>query len=300
MDAQKGFILSLATFIMWGVFPIYFKWIDGVDAVQILAHRIVWSFVLLFLYLWFSRRLRSVQLLLRNKKTLLALMTTGVLISTNWGVFIYAVGKNQILETSLGYFINPFFSILLGALLLGEKLNTTAKIASGLVLVSIAIQIYALGKLPFISLILPASFALYGFIRKKIDVPSFAGLLIETAIIMPFALIFLIWSAQTGQSGLALNKNGVLLVLSGLVTILPLLTYTAATHFLPLSTLGFMQYITPSISMLIAVFLYNEPLPASKLLGFALIWLGLGIMAWRHFSHKKRVSSDISGSLKNR
>ena len=290
MDAQKGFILSLATFIMWGVFPIYFKWIDGVGAVQILAHRIVWSFVLLFLYLWFSRRLYSVQLLLRNKKTLLALMTTGVLISINWGVFIYAVGKNQILETSLGYFINPFFSILLGALLLGEKLDTTAKIASGLVLVSIAIQIYALGKLPFISLILPASFALYGFIRKKIDVPSFAGLLNETAIIKPFAQLILNWSAKTGQSGLAFNKNGVLLVLSGLVTILPLLTYTAATHFLPLSTLGFMQYITPSISMLIAVFLYNEPLPASKLLGFALIWLGLGIMAWGHFSHRKRAS----------
>ena len=286
MDAQKGFVLSLATFIMWGVFPIYFKWIDGVDAVQILAHRIVWSFVLLFLYLWFSRRLRSVQLLLRNKKTLLALMTTGVLISTNWGVFIYAVGKNQILETSLGYFVNPFFSILLGALLLGEKLGTTAKIASGLVLVSIAIQIYALGKLPLISLILPVSFALYGFIRKKIDVPSFAGLLIETAIIMPFALLFLIWSAKTGQSGL--------------VTILPLLTYTAATHFLPLSTLGFMQYISPTISMLVAVFLYNEPLSLSKLFGFALIWLGLGIMAWGHFSHRKRASSDISGSLKNR
>ncbi|MBR7002662.1 MAG: EamA family transporter, partial [Neisseriaceae bacterium] len=134
MDAQKGFILSLATFVMWGVFPIYFKWIDGVGAVQILAHRIVWSFVLLFFYLWFSRRLRSVQLLLRHKKTLLALITTGVLISINWGVFIYAVGKNQILETSLGYFINPFFSILLWALLLCEKLEKTAKIASGLVL----------------------------------------------------------------------------------------------------------------------------------------------------------------------
>lgn len=300
MQTQKGFTLALSTFLMWGVFPIYFKWIDDVGAVQILAHRIVWSFVLLFAYLWFSRRLHSVQLLLRNKKTLLALITTGVLISINWGVFIYAVGKNQILETSLGYFINPFFSILLGALLLGEKLNTTAKIASGLVLVSIAIQIYALGKLPFISLILPASFALYGFIRKKIDVPSFAGLLIETAIIMPFALIFLIWSAQTGQSGLAFNKNGVLLVLSGLVTILPLLTYTAATHFLPLSTLGFMQYISPTISMLVAVFLYNEPLPMSKLLGFALIWLGLMIMAWQHFAHRKKALSGVSGSLKNR
>ena len=288
MDAQKGFVLSLATFIMWGVFPIYFKWIDGVGAVQVLAHRIVWSFVLLFLYLWFSRRLRSVQLLLRNKKAVLALMITGVLISTNWGVFIYAVEKNQILETSLGYFINPFFSILLGALLLGEKLNTLSKIASGLVLVSIAIQVYALGKLPLISLILPLSFALYGFIRKKIDVPSFAGLLIETAFIMPFAVLFLIWSAKTGNSGLALNKNGVLLVLSGLITILPLLTYTAAAHFLPLSTLGFMQYITPSMSLLIAVFLYNEPLPASKLLGFALIWLGLGIMAWGHLAHRKK------------
>lgn len=283
MQTQKGFTLALSTFLMWGVFPIYFKWIDDVGAVQILAHRIVWSFVFLFLFLWFSRRLNSVRLLLKNKKTLFSLMLTGVLISTNWGVFIYAVEKNQILETSLGYFINPFFSILLGAFLLKEKLNTSAKISCILVMIAISIQVLSLGKLPLISLILPASFALYGFIRKKIDVPSFAGLFIETAMMIPFALLFLIFSTQTGNHSLAWNNNSLLLIFSGLVTILPLLTYTATTHFLPLSTLGFMQYISPSISMLIAVFLYHEPLPLPRLLGFALIWLGLCMMAWEQF-----------------
>lgn len=272
---HKGIILALSTFLMWGVFPVYFKLLDGVHSLQILAHRIFWSFLLLFILLIFLRRLHNIRRLLKVKKAIMWLLLSGTLISANWGIFIYAVEQGKILETSLGYFINPFFSILLGAIVLGEKLSLPAKISIIIVMIAICLQIYTLGGLPFISIFLPLSFALYGLIRKKITIPALEGLFIETSLMAPFALIFLIYTTINGNSGFGLHTTGGLLLLSGLVTVLPLLTFTSATHRLPLSTIGFMQYISPSISMIIAVLIYKENLDNYKLLSFILIWIGL-------------------------
>lgn len=275
---KKGLILAVCTFTMWGVFPIYFKFIENTGALQILAHRIIWSFVLLFAFLIFAHKLNNVKRLLKLKKVVLNLALSAFLISANWGIFIYAINLGQILETSLGYFINPLFSILLGAIFLKEKLSTPAKISIAIVFIAIGVQIYALKALPLVSIILPLSFALYGLIRKKLSVPSFEGLFIETAIILPFALVYLSFLGLNGLSEFRLNSNGALLFLSGLVTILPLLTFTASARLLPLSTIGFLQYLSPSISMLVAVFIYNEELSAYKVASFGLIWLGLAIM----------------------
>lgn len=275
---QKGLILSLATFIMWGVFPIYFKSIEHVGALQVLSHRIIWSFFLLFLFLYFTNRLKNVRRLLKIKRVALTLLLTGILISSNWGIFIYAVNLGHILEASLGYFINPLFSILLAAIFLKEKLNLAAKISIFIVFIAILVQIYALGKLPFVSLILPFSFALYGLIRKKVSVPSFEGLFIETMLILPFALVFLTYLGLNGLSEFKMNLNGILLFFSGLVTILPLLTFTASARYLPLSTIGFMQYISPTISMSVAVFIYDENLSLYKIISFILIWISLAIV----------------------
>lgn len=285
---QKGLALALATFIMWGIFPIYFKSIEHVGALQVLSHRIIWSFFLLFLFLYFFKKLKNVKRLLKIKKVTLNLLLTGLLISSNWGIYIYAVNLNHILEASLGYFINPLFSILLGAIFLKEKLNLAAKISIFIVFIAIFVQIYALGRLPFVSLILPFSFALYGLIRKKLSVPSFEGLFIETMLILPFALIFLTYLGVNGLSEFKPNLNGVLLFFSGLVTILPLLTFTASTRFLPLSTIGFMQYISPSLSMMVAVFIYGEELSLYKIISFGLIWTSLLIVAINGIKHERK------------
>ena len=274
---QKGIAFALSTFFMWGVFPVYFKLLADVGAVQVLAHRIVWSAIILFALLYFSGKLRQVFRLLSIKKVALNLLASGVLISINWGVFIWAVERGQILETSLGYFINPLFSILLGAIFLKERLSKASKISLFIVVIAICVQIYDLGSLPFISLILPASFAFYGLIRKKVRVPSIHGLFVETMLTLPFALGFLLYLWSVGEARLDFDSTGFLLAFSGVVTILPLLTFNSAAKYLRLSTLGFFQYLSPSISFLVAIFLYNEPLGMLKLASFVLIWASLAI-----------------------
>ena len=274
---QKGIAFALSTFFMWGVFPVYFKLLADVGAVQVLAHRILWSAIILFALLYFRGKLRQVFRLLSLKKVALNLLASGVLISINWGVFIWAVERGQILETSLGYFINPLFSILLGAIFLKERLSKASKISLFIVVIAICVQIYDLGSLPFISLILPASFAFYGLIRKKVRVPSTHGLFVETMLTLPFALGFLLYLWSVGEARLDFDSTGFLLAFSGVVTILPLLTFNSAAKYLRLSTLGFFQYLSPSISFLVAIFLYNEPLGMLKLASFMLIWASLAI-----------------------
>ena len=274
---QKGFILALATFIMWGVFPIFFKFIEGIAATEVLAHRIIWSALILLAILIITKRLNSVKRIAKIKKVTLTLAITGALIASNWGVFIYAINQNEILATSLGYFINPLFSILLGAIILKEELSPALKLSIFIVFIAIGVQIYAIGNLPLISIILPLSFALYGLLRKRLGVRTFEGLFIETMILSPFALLYLLYLAINNSSEFGINFNGIMLFLSGFVTILPLLTFNASTKYLKLSTIGFLQYISPTLSMIIAVFIYNETLDFYKIISFALIWISLAI-----------------------
>lgn len=283
---QKGFILALATFIMWGVFPVFFKFIQGISATEVLAHRIIWSSVILFIVLIVTKKLTSLKRIAKIKKVILTLAITGILIASNWGIFIYAINQNEILATSLGYFINPLFSILLGAIILKEELSWALKLSIFIVFIAISIQIYALGKLPFISIMLPLSFALYGLLRKRLGVRTFEGLFIETMILSPFALIYLIYLSLVSNSEFGLNFNGIMLFLSGFITILPLLTFNASTKYLKLSTIGFLQYISPTLSMLIAVFVYNETLDLYKIISFVLIWISLAIAAISNLRRK--------------
>ena len=283
---QKGFILALATFIMWGVFPVFFKFIQGISATEVLAHRIIWSSVILFIVLIVTKKLTSLKRIAKIKKVILTLAITGILIASNWGIFIYAINQNEILATSLGYFINPLFSILLGSIILKEELSWALKLSIFIVFIAISIQIYALGKLPFISIMLPLSFALYGLLRKRLGVRTSEGLFIETMILSPFALIYLIYLSLVSNSEFGLNFNGIMLFLSGFITILPLLTFNASTKYLKLSTIGFLQYISPTLSMLIAVFVYNETLDLYKIISFVLIWISLAIAAISNLRRK--------------
>ncbi|ASM37656.1 MAG: EamA family transporter RarD [Campylobacter sputorum] len=287
-ETTKGLIYGLSTFIMWGVFPIYFKLLENVGAIEILAHRIIWSFVILIILLRVKNRLSNLKIILHNKKIVLMLFLCGLLIATNWGTFIYAIETDRILQTSLGYFINPLLSILLGAIFLKEKFSLAAKFSVFLVFIAICIQVISMGELPLISIILPLSFAIYGLLHKKINVPSLEGLFVETMLIFPIGLAYLTYLGIKGDGSFDLNLNGILLIICGLVTIVPLITFNSAAIRLKLSTIGYMQYISPTLSMLIAVFLYNEELGISKIISFSLIWLGLFIISFDSIKRKKR------------
>lgn len=285
-EQMVGLFYGLATFIMWGLFPIYFKLIQEAGALEILAHRIIWSLVFTIILL----RVRNQPIRFKHlpRKTIFTLFLCGFLIAGNWGLYIYAVTHNQILEASLGYFINPLMYLILGAFFLQEKLSFIGKVAVFLVICAIAIDIIALGKLPFISIALPTLFALYGLLKKKLAVASLDGLFIETSLLFFFALAYLFFLESKGENHFGWSWDGLLLMLSGLVTVLPLLTFNSAAIRLKLSTVGFLQYITPSMATLIAVFLYHEHLSIEKISSFALIWISLILVSFDTAKHRKK------------
>lgn len=272
-------ITGIATFMMWGLFPIYFKLLENVPAIEVLAHRVVWSLLFLFMIIAYRKRIKNIIRYTGNKKLMRALFLTGVLIASNWGIYIYAVSTDRILYASLGYLINPLFSILLGAIFLKEKLSRPTKISICLVVAAIANEMYALGEIPFISLLLPGTFAIYGLLKKQIQIAAIDGLFFETMLIFPLAIIYLSFLEISGNGAFSFSKTGFLLAFSGIVTVLPLITFNFAAVHLKLQTIGFLQYISPIIAVLLAVFVYGEHLEMHKIISFAIILAGLAIVS---------------------
>lgn len=272
-------ITGIATFMMWGLFPIYFKLLENVPAIEVLAHRVVWSLLFLFMIIAYRKRIKNIIRYTGNKKLMRALFLTGVLIASNWGIYIYAVSTDRILYASLGYLINPLFSILLGAIFLKEKLSRPTKISICLVVAAIANEMYALGEIPFISLLLPGTFAIYGLLKKQIQIAAIDGLFFETMLIFPLAIIYLSFLRISGNGAFSFSKTGFLLAFSGIVTVLPLITFNFAAVHLKLQTIGFLQYISPIIAVLLAVFVYGEHLEMHKIISFAIILAGLAIVS---------------------
>lgn len=272
-------ITGIATFMMWGLFPIYFKLLENVPAIEVLAHRVVWSLLFLFMIIAYRKRIKNIIRYTGNKKLMRALFLTGVLIASNWGIYIYAVSTDRILYASLGYLINPLFSILLGAIFLKEKLSRPTKISICLVVAAIVNEMYALGEIPFISLLLPGTFAIYGLLKKQIQIAAIDGLFFETMLIFPLAIIYLSFLGISGNGAFSFSKTGFLLAFSGIVTVLPLITFNFAAVHLKLQTIGFLQYISPIIAVLLAVFVYGEHLEMHKIISFAIILAGLAIVS---------------------
>lgn len=289
-ELRKGVYYALAAFGLWGLAPIYFKTVAEVAPLEVLAHRILWSVLLLGVLLWLSRRWQSLLGLVRQKRQLRGLMLSALLISANWGVFIWAVGDNRILETSLGYFINPLVSLLLGMLFLGERLRPAQWGAIALMGVAVGYQLLLLGTIPAVALLLAFSFGFYGLVRKKLSVDPIIGLFVETLLVTPLALAYLGWGQS--QGGLAFTAGdgvtSLLLVAAGIVTTLPLLCFAAATVRLSLTWIGMFQYLAPSIAFLLAVFYYQEPLDAGRLLTFVLIWIALALFTAEGWWNKRR------------
>ncbi|MGI2822177.1 EamA family transporter RarD [Vibrio fluvialis] len=280
-NAKKGVILAISAYTMWGIAPIYFKAISSVSALEILSHRVIWSFFLLAALLHFGRQWRSVVSVFRDKKKMVYLLTTALLVGGNWLIFIWAVNANHMLDASLGYYINPLLNVVLGMLFLGERLRKLQWFAVALAAIGVAIQLVVFGSVPIVAFSLAITFGLYGLLRKKVSVNAQTGLFIETLVLVPAAAIYLLWIADSATSSMLANDwhLNLLLISAGIVTTLPLLCFTGAATKLKLSTLGFFQYIGPSLMFLLAVLVYGENFSADKAITFAFIWSALVIFS---------------------
>ena len=279
-EATIGIGYALLAFSAWGFLPIYWKLLDTVPSLEILAHRMVWSVLFLVGLLAVQKRLGEFRDLLKTPKYIWMLLGTAVLLGVNWFVYIYGVNTNQIVETSLGYFINPLFNVLLGAIFLKERLNYWQSLALVMATLGVLNFLWDFDSLPWIALSLAFTFSFYGLLRKMIPVKPLVGLLMETVLLAPFAAIMIVvWNVDgTGNIGGGW-RTVFYLVGAGVVTSLPLLWFTNAGKRLRYTTLGFIQYMTPSIQLLIGVYLYHEPFTPTHSITFGLIWAGLVIFS---------------------
>ncbi|DAB37214.1 MAG: EamA family transporter RarD [Epsilonproteobacteria bacterium] len=286
----RGYLYAVLAFGFWGLIPIYFKLLSHVGAGEVLAHRIIGSVVLLYAMILFSKQMGQFKLLIRDLSKLKYLVLSALLVSLNWLVFIWAVSHNMIAESSLGYYINPLVNFALGIIVFKDRPSFWQKIAIALAIAAIVYQLVTLGTLPIVSLVLAFSFAFYGLIRKKVNLPAMTGLYVETLILFPIALLYFVYLVLTDQNAfvLPLDRTSWILLLAGVVTVVPLLWFNAATTRISLIHIGFFQYIGPSISFLLAIFVYDEVLLPEKLTTFVLIWIALAIFSLDAYFKKRR------------
>ncbi|MDB5692744.1 MAG: rarD [Alphaproteobacteria bacterium] len=275
---RTGFALGLSAYFVWGVMPLYFKTLSAVAPTEIVAHRILWSILFLTPLVLLGRRLPAIAAAIRTPRLAMILAMTACLIGINWLVYVYAVVRGHVIEASLGYYLNPLVNVLLGVIVLKERLSNVQKAAVLLAAAAVAILALRSGGAIWISLTLAFSFALYGFFRKVAPVEAIEGLAVETIFLMPVALLWILWLQHAGESGFLRDRNtDLLLVFGGALTALPLLLFTAAAKKLPYSTLGFLQYVAPSLQFLLAVLVFGEPLTAARILCFGMIWISLAL-----------------------
>lgn len=278
---RTGLLLAVGAYLAWGFLPLYFKAIAAVAPTEIVAHRILWSLAFLAVLVVLWRRWAAIREALATPRVMMTLTLTALLIGVNWLVYIYAVVSGHVLEGSLGYYLNPLVNVLIGVVLLKERLSRLQVCATLLAGAGVAVLAIGAGSGLWISLVLALSFGFYGFLRKIAPVDSVEGLSIETIILLPLAAGWIFWLQAHGQSGFLRDglTTDLLLVLGGTVTAIPLLLFTAAARRLPYSTMGFLQYIAPSIQFLLAVLVFGEPLTAAHLACFAAIWAALAIFS---------------------
>jgi len=277
-NARSGLLLGLGAYVLWGVLPLYFKAMSHVPAAQIVAHRIIWSLLFLAALASLWARWPAIRTAVTTPRIALTLLVTAILIGVNWLVYVYAVLSGHVLEGSLGYYLNPLVNVLLGVFLLKERLTLFQKIAVGIAAAGVAVLAAGAGEALWISLTLAASFATYGFLRKIAPVDSLEGLSIETMMLTPLALGWILFVQSSGEGAFLIDRTtDILLILGGTLTAIPLLLFTAAARRLPYSTLGFLQYIAPSLQFLLAVLVFGEPLTIPHLVCFGAIWVALAI-----------------------
>jgi chloramphenicol-sensitive protein RarD len=276
-ERRRGIAAGLSAYLLWGCFPLYFPLLEPAGGLEIVAHRVVWSLLFVTLLLTALRRWSLVRSAVTDLRTVLVLAGASVLIAANWLVFVHGVNSGHVVETSLGYFINPLVSVLLGVVVFSERLRPLQWTAVGLAAVAVAVLTVDYGRPPWIALALAVTFGGYGLLKKLVRVEAAPGLLLETAVAFLPALVFLGVLQATGQgtAGEAGTGHLLLLVASGVATAVPLLLFASAAHRIPLSTVGLLQYVTPLMQLAIGVFVLDEPMPPARLVGFAIVWAAL-------------------------
>lgn len=290
---RRGYASMILAYFLWGGLPIYFKHLPDIAPLEIVAHRILWSVLFLLLVLGARRQLGALGAALRNGRVVLALAASALLIGSNWLIYVWAVANHHIIAASLGYFLNPLVTVMLGVTVLKEKLRPAQKIAIGLAALGVAnLALGALDTL-WISVVLALSFALYGLIRKVTPVEALPGLMIETLLLLPLALGYLLYLLYAGDAGFGRQADStILLMLAGVITSVPLLLFAQGARLLPLATVGLLQYMAPIIQFLLGLFLYHEPLGLARLASFVLIWIGLVFFTHDAIRGYRRLSAE--------
>lgn len=277
----RGILSAIGAYVLWGLLPVYWKLLKQASAMEILSHRVIWSLLFLLVLLVITRRIglfrQETQEIIAQPRKMLGILAAAGLISVNWLVYIWAVNDNRIVETSLGYYINPLVNVLLGVLLLKEKLSRRQYFAVFLAGCGVLNLVVHFGTFPWVAVSLAISFSLYGLCKKTLRLGATTGIILETGLLAPVALVYLSWLHFAGGSifGPALTVETILLVGAGVVTSLPLVLFANAANQLPLSMLGFIQYLSPTIALIVGVFLYHEPFTSAHAISFGLIWLAL-------------------------
>ena len=278
---KSAIIFAILAFTIWGLFPFYFKSINHFSSLEITAYRIVWSFLTLFFFLVFKIKILEVARAIFFDGHMYKLLISTVLIAVNWFLFVYAIEQNKILQTSFGYFISPLLSILLGVFILKEKISRMKIVASILLVISIGIQSFSYDQLPWISLVIAITFSLYGLTRKYIPIGSVDCVTFETFVLFipSFIILFKLESSGSGHYLVASGIDHLLIACSGILTITPMILFTAAAKRLPISNLGFIQFIAPSLQFIIGAFYYNEIMDSTKWISFTIIWFACLLVA---------------------
>ena len=293
---KKGVWLAIGAYTAWGLFPIYWKWLHSVPAAQLVAYRIVWSFLLLAIVLAVVRQWRAFRVQAVHWRTVRIYFIAGLLLCVNWGTYMWAVNAGYIVESSLGYFINPLVSVLLGVIILHERLRRGQWVAVGLAAVGVLYLTIVLGAPPWIALILAASFGLYGLVNKTAPLGALHALTLETGLLFTPMLLYLLFAEANG-TGAFLHSEGVstlLIIGTGVVTVVPLLMFAAAVRLIPLSLIGVLQYITPTMQFLIGVLIYQEPFSHTQLVGFGLVWAAVILFTTENLWARRRAAQKLA------
>ncbi|WP_048647747.1 EamA family transporter RarD [Nitratireductor soli] len=293
-DALRGFFFALSAYGLWGFLPLYMKLVAHIPAVEVVAHRIVWSVPVAAIILFLLGRTGDVKRAIRSPRTLAMAALTAAIITCNWGLYVWAIATDRAVETALGYYINPLVSIAMAAIFLGEKLNLYQIAAVALAAIAVLVLTLDAGGLPWVSLSIALSFASYGFLRKTLPIGPSQGFFLEVLILCVPALAYLFWLNWTGQNHFQWSQPAdmALLIGCGPVTAIPLILFAFGAKLLRYSTIGIMQYIAPTMIFLIAVFVFNEPFGGVKAVAFALIWTALAVYTWSMFRDAQRAKNS--------
>ena len=290
---RRGTLYGAGAYLLWGLFPLYWPLLAPSAPLEVLAHRILWSLVVVVVLLAVTRRVEQVRAAVRDRRRFAQIALAAVVVAINWGTYIYGVTNDRVVETSLGYFVNPIVTVLLGVVVLGERLRPAQWTALGAAFVAVVVLTVENGSPPWIALVLAFSFGTYGLLKKTAGVGAVEGLAIETGVLLPVAAVYVV---VIGGGTFATEGVGhaALLALSGVVTAIPLLLFGAAASRIPLSTLGVLQYLAPTMQFVLGITLFDEPLPAVKLLGFVLVWCAVALFTVDLLRHGRQLRLQVT------